>query len=31
VCGWASGPATTSNNAFSGAGPSLRRRSLRSA
>ena len=27
VCGWASGPATTSNSAFSGAGPSRRRRS----
>ena len=27
VCGWASGPATTSNNALSGAGPSRRRRS----
>ena len=27
VPGWASGPATTSNSAFSGAGPSRRRRS----
>jgi hypothetical protein len=27
VCGWASGPATTSNSAFIGAGPSRRRRS----
>jgi hypothetical protein len=27
VPGWASGPATTSNKAFSGAGPSRRRRS----
>jgi hypothetical protein len=27
VCGWASGPATTSNKAFIGAGPSRRRRS----
>ena len=27
VCGWASGPATTSNSAFNGAGPSRRRRS----
>jgi hypothetical protein len=27
VPGWASGPATTSNRAFSGAGPSRRRRS----
>ena len=27
VHGWASGPATTSNSAFSGAGPSRRRRS----
>ena len=26
VCGWASGPATTSNSAFNGAGPSRRRR-----
>jgi hypothetical protein len=30
VCGWASGPATTSNSAFSGAGP-IRRRKSRSA
>ena len=29
VCGWASGPATTSNRAFSGAGPRRRRRSRR--